>query len=190
VPVRVRYVLTALPVALATGVLCVGGLSRLAMSLLASRNPQAHGRLSDDGFEMGQVTFGGSANLVVLGLMVGVVGWLVYLVARPLLFGPTWFRWFCLSVPPGVVVASMVVNPDGVDFTLLGPLWLAVGLFVAVPAVYGPLMHVAMLRVGGVPPGAELATRAPTVAWTLRAFFVALTVLALVSLLGDVRTLS
>jgi hypothetical protein len=187
---RVRYVLSALAVALATGVVCVGGLSRLAMALLASRNPQAEGRTSDDGFEMGRVTFGGSANLVVLGLMVGVVGWLVYLVARPLLFGPAWFRWFCLSVPPGVVVASMVVHPEGVDFTVLGPLWLTVGLFVAVPAVYGPLMHLAMVRIGGMPPGADLASRAPAVAWTLRGCFVALTVLALVSLVGDVRTLA
>ena len=187
---RVRYVMTALAVALATGVLCVGGLSRLAMSLLASRNPQARGRTSDDGFEMGVVTFDGSANLAVLGLFVGVAGWLTYLVARPLLFGPAWFRWFCLSIPPGVVVASLVVHPDGVDFTLLGPLWLAVGLFVAVPAVYGPMVHGAMVRLGGTPPGAELASRAPAVAWTLRAFFVALTVLALVSLVGDVRTLA
>jgi len=187
---RVRYVLTALVVALVTGVVCVGGLSRLAMSLLASRNPQAAGRTSDDGFEMGVVTLDGSMNLVVLGLVVGVVGWLVYLVARPLLFGPTWFRWFCLSIPPGVVVASMVVHPDGVDFTLLGPLWLTVGLFVLVPAAYGPLMHGAMLRVGGTPPGAGLAAGAPAVAWTLRAFFAALSVVALVSLVGDVRTLA
>ena len=187
---RVRYVLTALVVAVVTGVLCVGGLSRLAMSLLASRNPQAHGRTSDDGFEMGVVTLDGSMNLVALGAMVGVAGWMVYLVARPLLFGPEWFRWFCLSVPPGVVVASMVVHPDGVDFTVLGPLWLTVGLFVLVPATYGPLMHLAMLRVGGTPPGAALADGAPAVAWTLRAFFVALSVLALVSLVGDIQTLA
>ena len=187
---RVRYVLTALVVAVVTGVLCVGGLSRLAMSLLASRNPQADGRTSDDGFEMGVVTLDGSMNLVALGAMVGVAGWLVYLVARPLLFGPGWFRWFCLSVPPGVVVASMVVHPDGVDFTVLGPLWLTAGLFVLVPATYGPLMHLAMLRVGGTPPGAALADGAPAVAWTLRAFFVALSVLALVSLVGDIQTLA
>ncbi|RYC13812.1 hypothetical protein [Nocardioides zhouii] len=187
---RVRYVLTALAVALATGVVCVGGLSRIAMSLLASRNPQAAGRTSDDGFEMGVVTFDGSMNLAVLGLFVGVAGWLVYLVARPLLFGPGWFRWFCLSIPPGVVVASLIVHPEGVDFTLLGPVWLTVGLFVLVPATYGPLMHLAMVRLGGTPPGEDLAVRAPAVAWTLRAFFAALSVLAFVGLVGDVQTLA
>ena len=37
----------------------------------------------------------------------------------------------------GVVSAAFLVHRDGVDFTLLGPLWLTVGLFVALPALYG-----------------------------------------------------
>ena len=183
----VRYVLTALVVALLVGVFCVGGLSRLAMSLLASRNPRAHGRLSDDGFEMGVVTLDGSLNLASVGVAIGVIGWLTYLVARPLLFGPAWFQWFCISVPPGVVAANLVVHPAGVDFTLLGPLWLAVALFVAVPATYGPLMHAVMLRVAGAPPGAGLW---PEVAWILRGIFAAGAVASLVLLVQDVRALS
>ena len=80
--VRARYVLSALVVAVATGVFCVGVLSRLAMSLLARQNPQAHGRISDDGFEMGVVTLDGSVNLAVVGVAVGIVGWLTYLSRR------------------------------------------------------------------------------------------------------------
>ena len=87
--------------------------------------------------------------------------WLTYLVARPLLFGPTWFHWFCLSIPPGVVAANLIVHPSGIDFTVLGPLWLAVGLFVVVPAAYGPLMHVVMLRIPGTPPGAGMSQTCP-----------------------------
>lgn len=187
---RVRYVLTTLVVAVLTGVFCVGVLSRLAMSLLASRNPAAAGRLSDDGFEMGRVTLSGSANLAVVGIAVGVIGWLTYLAARPLLFGPVWLQWFSLSIPPAVVAAALVVHPDGVDFTVLGPLWLTVGLFLAVPATYGPLLHAAMLRVGGTPPGAGLAERAPAVAWFLRTVFAAWAVMALMALVGDVRALA
>jgi hypothetical protein len=41
-----------------------------------------------------------------------------------------------------VVVASQIVHADGVDFVLLGPLWLAVALFVLVPAVYAALLAV------------------------------------------------
>lgn len=183
----VRYVLTALVVALVTGVVCVGGLSRLAMSLLASRNPQAHGRLSDDGFEMGVVTLDGSLNLASVGIAIGVIGWLTYLIARPLLFGPTWFQWFSLSIPPGVVAANLIVHPAGIDFTVLGPLWLTVGLFVAVPAAYGPLIHAVMLRAGGTPPGMGLS---PEVKWILRTLFAAGTVTSFVLLVQDIRTLS
>ncbi len=184
--VTVRYVLTAFVVALVTGVVCVGGLSRLAMSLLASRNPQAHGRLSDDGFEMGVVTLDGSLNLASVGIAIGVIGWLTYLIARPLLFGPTWFQWFSLSIPPGIVAANLIVHPSGIDFTVLEPLWLAVGLFVAVPATYGPLMHAVMLRAGGTPPGMGLSRE---VAWILRTIFIAGTVTSFVLLVQDIRTL-
>lgn len=187
---RVRYVLTTLLVAVLIGVFCVGVVSRLAMSLLASRNPAAAGLLSDDGFEMGRVTLFGSVNLAVVGIGIGVVGWLTYLVARPLLFGPTWFQWFSLTVPPAVVAASLVVHPDGVDFTVLGPLWLTVGLFVAVPATYGPLLHAVMLRVGAVPLGAGLSQRVPGVAWTLRGAFVLLAVVCFAALVRDVATLA
>ena len=186
---RVRYVLTALAVALVAGVVCVGLLSRLAMFVLASVNPAATGRISDDGFEMGRFTLSGSVNLASLGILVGIVGWLTYLVARPLLVGPGWFQWFSLSIPPAVVAASLIVHADGVDFTLLQPLWLTVGLFVAVPAAYGPLMHAAMLRVRGTPPGAVLV-RSRATAWMLRAGFAALAVVSLVALVGDVRTLA
>lgn len=188
--VRARYVLSALVVAVATGVFCVGVLSRLAMSLLARQNPQAHGRISDDGFEMGVVTLDGSVNLAVVGVAVGIVGWLTYLVARPLLVGPAWFQWFSISVPPGVVAGSLVVHPTGVDFILLEPLWLAIGLFVAVPAAYGPLMHAVMLRAGGTPPGLELVGRAPAAAWVFRGVFAAWATIALVSLWRDVLALT
>jgi hypothetical protein len=48
----------------------------------------------------------------------------------------------------GLVGGSLVIHPDGVDFTLLEPLWLAIVLFVLLPAAYG--LAVASLAVGGV----------------------------------------
>ena len=38
------------------------------------------------------------------------------------------------------VAGSMLVHRDGIDFTLLKPTWLAVGLFVALPGVFGMLI--------------------------------------------------
>ena len=123
--------------------LVVGGIGgRLAMLLLAVRNPDATGRTSDDGFTMGQFTLSGTANLLVVATVIGVLGGGIYLALRELMIGPRWFRLCSISIGPAVVVGALVVHPDGVDFTVLGPLWLAVSLFVLVPAVYAVLLSV------------------------------------------------
>jgi len=127
------------------GVVCgwfvVGVLSRLAMLLLAVLNPVATGVTSDDGFVMGRFTVGGSLNLLFLaGTALGLFGAGLYAAVRGLRVGPAWFRLLSVSVGAGVVVGSQVVHSDGVDFRLLEPLWLAVGLFLLLPIVYVALL--------------------------------------------------
>lgn len=50
-----------------------------------------------------------------------------------------------IGIAIGVIVGAVVITPGGPDFALLRPTWLAVGLFLALPFVYGlvPLMLVA-----------------------------------------------
>lgn len=123
--------------------LAVGGVGgRSAMMLLAVRNPDAMGLTSDDGFTMGQFTASGTANLLVVTTFIGVLGGGIYLALRDLMIGPRWFRLCSISIGPAVVVGALVVHPDGVDFTRLSPLWLAVSLFVVIPAVYAALLTV------------------------------------------------
>jgi hypothetical protein len=38
------------------------------------------------------------------------------------------------------VVDSTLVHADGIDFILLKPMWLAIGLFVALPGIFGTLI--------------------------------------------------
>jgi hypothetical protein len=117
----------------------VGGVgSRLAMLLLRVTSPEAvRGVESDDGFIIGRFTLSGSYGLLQLGAFVGVVGAVLYLLIRRSLLGPIWFRYLTIGLGCGVVVGSMLLHSDGVDFRLLEPPWLAMGLFVAVPAVFG-----------------------------------------------------
>lgn len=37
----------------------------------------------------------------------------------------------------GLIGGAFAIRPGGTDFTLLSPLWLAIALFIALPALYG-----------------------------------------------------
>jgi len=115
----------------------VGGIGgRLAMSLLASLNGEDAGVESDDGFTMGQVTFSGTLNLLLVGTVLGALGGLVFLAVRNLRMGPAWFATASIAAGATVVVGSLLVHADGVDFTLLEPTGLTIGVILAIPLVY------------------------------------------------------
>jgi hypothetical protein len=121
--------------------LLVGGVGgRLAMLLLARLNPGVTGATSDDGFRIGQFTTADTINLLLLGAGFGVVGAGVYAVVRGLRVGPHWFQVLSIAAGPAVVVGAAIVHTDGVDFRLLGPPWLTIGLFVVIPGVYAALL--------------------------------------------------
>jgi hypothetical protein len=127
----------------------VAGLgSRLVMLILRLTSPEhVKGVTSDDGFTIGQVTVGGTYNLIVIGAAVGVIGAAAYVAVRRWLVGPLWFRRASVGATSGVLVGSMLIHADGVDFTVLEPLWLAVSLFVLLPVVVGVVLAIAVDRV-------------------------------------------
>lgn len=131
-----RKVAAAVTAGAVTGLVVNGVGGRLAMLLMARLNPQATGRVSDDGFVMGRFVLSSTLNLLVIGTVFGVLGGLVFLAVRQLRFGPAWFRTASITIGPAVVVGSMLVHTDGVDFRLLQPAWLAIALFVALPGVF------------------------------------------------------
>lgn len=123
----------------------VGGLGgRLAMLLLrATSSEHVVGVTSDDGFFIGRVTLGGTYNLIGLGAAIGIIGAAAYRWVEHWLLGPPWFRRLTAALGAGAVVGSMLVHTDGVDFNVLEPQWLAIALFVLIPAAFayfiGPL---------------------------------------------------
>jgi hypothetical protein len=123
------------------GILVAGGGGRLAMLLLRLTSPEwVRGTLSDDGFVIGEVTLAGTYGLLVLGAVVGLIGAAAYIAVAPWLLGPQWARAATVGVTAGALVGSMVIHADGRDFTLLEPELLAVGLFIALPTLFGVLL--------------------------------------------------
>lgn len=91
---------------------------------------------TDDGFPMGEFTLSGTVNLLTATTFFGVLGGLLFLAVRGLRFGPPWFRSVSIVLGPSLVVGSMLVHTDGVDFTVLEPLWLAVVLTLSMPVLF------------------------------------------------------
>lgn len=131
-------------IGLVTGALVGGVGGRLAMRLLfLTSDPRVDGLISDDGFEIGQLT-GETVGLVLFGGFIGVLGAFTYLGVRPFLMGPRWLKLLGCAIAPGALVGGLIINPDGVDFSELSPLWLAIGLFVLIPALFGVLTAIAV----------------------------------------------
>jgi hypothetical protein len=143
----------------------VGG--RLVMMVLARLNPLAKGTLSDDGFVMGHFTLAGTLNLLVVTTILGALGGLVWVALRGLRFGPSWWRAVSMPLGATLVIGSMMVHSDGVDFVFLDPPLVAVGLTLLIPLLATVLVTVLGDRWIG--DGATVWQRVPAwVAWTAR----------------------
>jgi hypothetical protein len=145
-----RYAASVLA-GMVSGAVWVGVVSRLAMLVLARTNPETDGIRSDDDFEIGRFTLSGSLNLLVVGVLLGALGGSLYVGLRGLRVGPAWFQLVSITFAPAVVALAVLVHPNGVDFTLLRPLGLAVGLFLVV--LWGYTLTVALLAERWLRPG-------------------------------------
>ncbi len=117
----------------------IGGIGgRLAMRVLfATSDDGVKGVTSDDGFEIGRFTLGNTIGLVVLTAFIGVLAALVYLVASPFVAPLGAGVVPAMAALYGVLGGAMMVHRDGIDFNLLEPVALAIGLFVAICAAFG-----------------------------------------------------
>lgn len=133
------------------GVLFGGVGGRLAMMLLrVTSSPALRGSQTDDGFTIGRFS---SETIFLLGVTagLGILGGLFYLIVRGWI--PERWRVPTMTVFFALVGGAGLVSPDGLDFSLLSPLSLAIALFVAIAAAYGaamPWFTERLLREGSV----------------------------------------
>jgi hypothetical protein len=164
--------------------LVVGGIwGRILMAVLAGLNPEDHGTRTDDGFAMGQFTIGGTINLLTAAMVIGAFGGLIFLGLRGLRFGPAWFRTASIAVGATIVVGALLVHSDGVDFSRLEPLGLAVALTLSMPLLYA--LGVSWLGDRWLGSGPTVWQRVPVaVPWVARGLLTLLALVAAVDLTG------
>ena len=102
--------------------------------LRITSDPSVVGRESDDGFIIGRVS-GDTLFLFLLTTAGGILGGLLYLVVRGWL--PERARAIAYGTLGAAVGGALVVHPEGIDFSLLEPRWLAIAMFVALPGAFG-----------------------------------------------------
>lgn len=120
----------------------VGG--RLGMLLLRSTSPDlVLGLQSDDGFEIGVVTLK-TMNLILAMTAAGAVNGVLYAALRRSISRRLRLPlWALFAAAAG---GATVVHEQGVDFTLIEPVVLAVALFVALPGLAAALVVVLVER--------------------------------------------
>lgn len=127
----------------AVGGLVAGGvLGRLAMRLLTVTSPPGVlGALTDDGARVGEISLSGSLALAAFTTILGATAGLVHLTARRILPADHRRRVLLFAALCGTFGGALAVH-DGAsfDFSRLAPQWLAVALFVALPAVGGAMI--------------------------------------------------
>lgn len=113
----------------------IGG--RLAMRLLfLTSGDRVRGITSDDGFEIGTIS-GATIVLLIGATLLGTVGGTVFGLLRRFLRGRRWIVVGVVALTAAVVGGGAFVEAEGIDFRLLKPLWLAIGLFVFLPGAWG-----------------------------------------------------
>ncbi|MEA3019610.1 MAG: precorrin-6A/cobalt-precorrin-6A reductase [Actinomycetota bacterium] len=136
----------------ACGVL-VGGIGgRVAMFVLRLTSDNAiRGRETDDGFKIGSVT-GSTIFLLVATALIGVLGGLLYLIARR--FVPEELRVPAGAALFGVLGSTAILKPGHFDFTRVQPHTLSVIFFTLIPIGFGALLPIVAERwlARGAPP--------------------------------------
>jgi hypothetical protein len=138
-----RHVSVAGIAGLITGLLVGGVGGRLFMRIAGAANPGARGRTTEAGFTVGRITADGTLGLVLfVGLFVGVGGAVLYVIFRPWLSRAGKGRGAAFGVLLfGIGSAtSDVLNPDNVDFLILGNQGLLVGMVFALFVGFGVLI--------------------------------------------------
>ncbi|MDH5371440.1 MAG: hypothetical protein OEX97_00685 [Acidimicrobiia bacterium] len=140
-----RHVVVGGLAGLVAGLLVGGVGGRLFMRIAgAVASDSAQGATTEAGFTVGEVTLGGSLGLVIfIGILVGVVGAVLYLIFQP------WLAWagrwrgvvYGLLLFAAGSAMSDVMNPDNIDFFILGNEVLVVGMILALFVGFGVFME-------------------------------------------------
>ena len=121
--------------------LAAGAGGRLLMRLLAVTSPDADGRITEAGAEIGEITVGGTLGFIAfVGVPAGALAAVLYALAGSVL--PRGRAGGIVLGLALLVLAGAQLEPlraDNIDFNLVGPGWLSLIAFTALAVFQGML---------------------------------------------------
>jgi hypothetical protein len=142
------------------GVISAGIGSRIAMRIITLLNDEQEGTPTDANAVVGEVTFEGTLQLLILGAILGVAGGLVYLGLRRWLWVPAPWRGVAYGALSLVTVGHVLFDTHNVDFQIFEPILVVIALFAALFLVNGVIVAAMLDRLHPGPPPA-VSTRVP-----------------------------
>jgi len=116
----------------AAGALVAGFGSRIAMRISGfAAGPEKIGQATENGNLVGQVTVGGTLELVLSGIVAGAFGGIVYVALRPWVAGLGRWRGLGFGLLLLAATGSGILDPGNADFRRFGPPLLNVAMFAA-----------------------------------------------------------
>jgi hypothetical protein len=147
--------------------LIVGGIGgRVVMRIAGIVAPDhAQGAMTENGNAIGDITVGGTIELIIfVGIFFGAVGAVAYVISERWLSWTGPFRPLAFGLLILVVGAPDVLDPENLDFLLVGNFELVVAMFVALFLLYGIPMPLLVSALEGRLPGVDPARPIDSVA--------------------------
>jgi len=124
------------------GAVAGGAGGRIAMRISTVAAPDAEqGTLTDAEQVVGQITFGGTVELIIFGgVLTGLLGGLVYLATRRWLADAGRWRWLAFGLVSLATFGWAVIEGNNPDFHRFGPPALNITMFAAIYLLFGVLV--------------------------------------------------
>lgn len=162
------------------GVISAGVGARVVMRIIALANPDRDGVLTDAEATVGDITFGGTVNLLLLGTIAGVMGGAVYLGLRRWLPVPAAWKGLTYGIVSLLTVGQLLFDTHNADFQIFEPVVMVIALFSGLFLLNGVIVGALLDRFH----------REPTYRTSLRVSRAVTGVIAVVCVLGIVAYVS
>ena len=119
------------------GAISAGVGSRVVMRIIALADPDTDGAFTDAEATVGEMTLGGTMNLVMLGTIAGIMGGVVYLGVRRWLPVPASWKGLAYGVVTLLTVGHLLFDTTNADFKIFEPVLMVIALFAVLFLING-----------------------------------------------------